>query len=141
MGLGRSSRRGRNALPVAAPAFGRPAHAIVGVPGTRHPGSPPEDPLGGGRLEFGYIAIGHRTAFVQQSAAAFPEHLEEGFRRALASPRPALHVLTAECFAAEDDVEAEARARAALESRAHPFFRYDPDAGATWAGRMDFGQP
>ncbi|MCA9751524.1 MAG: hypothetical protein KC591_04990 [Gemmatimonadetes bacterium] len=87
------------------------------------------------RLELAYLGLSHRHAFVQQSASARPEHLMEGFLRALDRPRPGLHVLARSVGAALD-------AEAALESRAHPFFRYDPDRGTTWAGRLDFsGNP
>jgi ferredoxin len=87
------------------------------------------------RLELAYLGLAHRNAFVQQSAAVRPEHLAQGFLSALAHPRPGLHVLAR---GAGGTIDAEA----ALESRAHPFFRYDPDAGRTWAGRMDFsGNP
>jgi ferredoxin len=118
---------------------GLPIHAIVPVHPARNPGAPVEDPLAGHRLEIGYLGIGHRTAFVQQSSAARPAHLVDGYLRALETPRPALHVLA---VAPEGDAASPAwlREGAALECRAHPFFRYDPEAGATWAGRMSFAE-
>jgi ferredoxin len=122
---------------------GRPVHALVPVDAARNPGSPRHEPLAGHRLELGYFGIGHRTAFVQQSSAARPAHLVEGFLRALAVPRPSLHVLAGGSpSAAESGPAPWLLGSAALESRAHPFFRYDPEAGSTWAGRMDFsGNP
>lgn len=116
-------------------------HAIVPVHPGRDPGEPGHAPLSGHRLELGYFGIGHRSAFVQQSSASHPAHLVEGFRRALAAPRPGLHVLAAAGVSA-DGMPDWLRSGAALEGRAHPFFRYDPEAGHTWSGRMDFtGNP
>ena len=116
---------------------GEPVHAILPVHAGRDPGAPGHEPLGGRRLELGYFGIGHRTAFVQQSSLSHPAHLTEGFRRAVAVPRPGLHVLSALGVAA-DGMPDGLRDGAAVEGRAHPFFRYDPEAGTTWAGRMDF---
>lgn len=120
---------------------GLPVHAVVSVHPGRDPGAPAREPISGHRLELGYFGIGHRAAFVQQSSASHPAHLEEGFRKALAVPRPGLHVL-ASAAVAQDGVPDWLRAAAALDGRAHPFFRYDPEAGSTWSGRMDFtGNP
>ncbi len=120
---------------------GLAVHALVPVHPGRDPGEPGHAPLSGHRLELGYFGIGHRSAFVQQSAASHPAHLVEGFRRALAAPRPGLHVLAAAGVAA-DGMPDWLWSGAALEGRAHPFFRYDPEAGHTWSGRMDFsGNP
>ncbi|MBI5853628.1 MAG: ferredoxin [Planctomycetes bacterium] len=110
-------------------------------------GDPAGDPTGQGtafdahRLELGYLGIGHREAFVQQSAAARPAHLAAGLRAALDVPRPALHVVATTGVRAPA-VGAWLYGGASIEGRAHPLFRYDPCAGATWARRFDLaGNP
>lgn len=115
---------------------GRPVQVLVEVDPAEQPGGPAEpgtDPLSGFRFEAGSLGLGHREAFVQQGSVARPERLAEGFRRALAGGRPGLHVV------AVATVAAAALAEAALAGRAHPLFVYDPEAGASWARRMDFG--
>lgn len=110
----------------------RPLHVILGADGAPEIGQ-------GARLELGYLAVAHRKAFVQQSSLEKPEHLLAGMRRGFDHVRPALHlVLEATGPAAQQSIVSEA----ALRARVHPHFRYDPEAGTTWAGRMDFnGNP
>ena len=54
-----------------------------------------------------------------------------GFDRALAATHAGLHVISSGSCAggAEAPLGPEAQALAALESRAHPLFHYDPEAG------------
>ncbi len=89
------------------------------------------------RVEISYLAMGHRRAFVQQSSMESPAHLLEGFLGALDHAQPAVHVV--------DGTESSAGAtlsRAALITRAHPRFRFDPAAGGSWASRFDLdGNP
>ncbi len=116
---------------------GRPVQVIAHVA----PGSNPADPsVSSYRLELGYLGIGHREAFVQQSTSARPEHLARGFEVALERTRAGLHVVASGLAAdgAPPRVGAWLHAGAAIEGRAHPLFRYDPEAGATWARRLDF---
>ncbi|GAB4170746.1 MAG: hypothetical protein Fur0039_10440 [Rhodocyclaceae bacterium] len=87
------------------------------------------------RKEIGLIAAAHRTAFVLQSSIAHPTHLIEGFIDGLNSRRPALFNLYAVCppeHGVADDQAVE-RSRLAVESRAYPLMRFDPDAGAGFA--------
>ncbi|MBZ0267627.1 hypothetical protein K8I85_05690, partial [bacterium] len=92
-----------------------------------------EDPA----LELGYLAVAHRKAFVQQSSLGAPDHLLAGMLRGFDHMRPALHVVLTDPGAAP-----QGAFLAALHARVHPHFRYDPQAGTTWAGRMDFsGNP
>lgn len=123
---------------------GRPVQVVVvsdpaGSPGESLGFDAPAEPLAGYRLEPAYLGLSLREAFVQQGAIARPEDLAAGFRRAVAGSRAGLHVVDA----APPDVPGLAPgavAGAAVEGRAHPVFRYDPEAGATWADRMALGE-
>jgi len=117
---------------------GKPVQALVTVHPARNPGASGDDPLSGQRLELGYLGIGHRKALVQQTSAARPDHLGEGLLRGLDAVQPALHVLAQPPAGEGSSLPPWLVAGAAVEGRAHPFFRYDPGAGSTWAGRMAF---
>ena len=123
---------------------GRPVQVLVEVDPAEQPGGldvGSEDPLDGFRFEAGYLGLGHREAFVQQGMAARPARLVDGFRKALAGGRPALHVVAVPAVDG-DRTRAWIEAGAALEGRAHPLFLYDPEAGTSWAQRLDFsGNP
>lgn len=83
------------------------------------------------RKEIGLIGMAHRTTYVLQSSIANPNHMIEGFIRGLRSRRPALFNLYTACqpeHGIGDDKSAH-QAKLAVESRAYPLFRYDPDAG------------
>jgi len=124
---------------------GRPLHVIVTVEPSTDPGRPrDDDPLAGYRFELAYLGISHREAFVHQSSAARPVHLFQGFVDGLDSTRTSLHVLTSGLTAegVAPALGAWAHTGAALEGRAHPFVHYDPEAGETWARRIDIeGNP
>jgi ferredoxin len=88
-------------------------------------------------LEPAYLAMGHRKAFAQQSSPGHGSHFFAGLLASLDHARPALHMLDESSGPADAEVAARA-----LASRAHPYFRYDPAAGSSWAGRLDFsGHP
>lgn len=83
------------------------------------------------RKEIGLIGMAHRTTYVLQSSIANPNHMIEGFIRGLRTRRPALFNLYTACqpeHGIGDDKSAH-QAKLAVESRAYPLFRYDPDAG------------
>lgn len=137
---------------------GRTVQVLVTVDPAVQPGMPDGAPpetepraLAGFRFEAGYLGLAYREAFVQQGSAVRPARLLDGFRRALRGGRPALHVVAVPAAEAgepggEDGTRSRVRAwlaaGAALEGRAHPLFLYDPQAGPTWARRMDFtGNP
>jgi pyruvate-ferredoxin/flavodoxin oxidoreductase len=85
------------------------------------------------RKEIGLIAMAHRTTYVMQSTIAHANHMIEGFIQGLKARRPALFNLYSSCqpeHGIGDDMSA-AQAKLAVESRAYPLFRYDPDAGRT----------
>ncbi len=123
----------------------RPLEVIVPVQPATNPGHRlDENPLAGYRFELAYLGVSHREALVNQSSAARPEHLTKGFLLSLDAATASLHVvasgLTTE--GRTPGLGAWLHAGAALESRAHPFFHYNPEAGATWARRFDFdGNP
>jgi pyruvate-ferredoxin/flavodoxin oxidoreductase len=85
------------------------------------------------RKEIGLIGMAHRTTYVMQSTIAHPSHMIEGFIQGLKARRPALFNLYSSCqpeHGIGDDMS-EQQAKLAVESRAYPLFRYDPDAGKT----------
>ena len=85
------------------------------------------------RKEIGLIAMAHRTAFVMQSTIAFPNHMIEGFIEGLMSKRPALFNCYTSCqpeHGIGDDM-GHHQAKLAVESRAYPLYRYNPDHGVT----------
>jgi pyruvate-ferredoxin/flavodoxin oxidoreductase len=96
------------------------------------------------RKEMGLIAMAHRNTFVLQSSQALPSHLIGGVLKGLNSRHPAIFNLYSPCQAEHglpDSGSAKA-AKLALESRAFPFFVYDPDGGPGLAGKLDLeGNP
>ena len=86
------------------------------------------------RKEISLIGMAHRTSFVLQSSAAHTTHLLEGFIDGLNSRHPALFNIYAACpveHGIGDDM-ARHHSRMAVDSRAYPLFRYDPDAGTSY---------
>lgn len=88
--------------------------------------------------------MAHRTTYVLQSTIAHANHMIEGFIRGLKARRPTLFNIYASCPAEHgigDDM-CHAQAKLAVESRAYPLFRYDPDLGRTPAECFDLeGNP
>ncbi len=85
------------------------------------------------RKEIGLIGMAHRTTYVMQSAISHPNHMIEGFIQGLKTRRPALFNLYSTCqpeHGIGDDMSS-AQSKLAVESRAYPLFRYNPDAGKT----------
>ena len=85
------------------------------------------------RKEIGLIGMAHRTSYVMQSTIAHPSHMIEGFVAGLKARRPALFNIYSNCqpeHGIGDDMST-AQSKLAVESRAYPLFRYDPDAGKT----------
>jgi pyruvate-ferredoxin/flavodoxin oxidoreductase len=96
------------------------------------------------RKEIGLIAMAHRTTYFMQSTMANSNHMIEGFVQGLMSRRPALFNLYTSCqpeHGIGDDMGRH-QAKLAVESRAYPMFRYDPDRGNTIAECLDLdGNP
>ncbi len=84
------------------------------------------------RKEIGLITMAHRTTYFLQSTMAYSNHMIEGFIQGLMSRRPALFNLYTSCqpeHGIGDDM-GHHQAKLAVESRAYPLFRYDPDCGS-----------
>ncbi|MEO1245317.1 MAG: 2-oxoacid:acceptor oxidoreductase family protein [Pseudomonadota bacterium] len=96
------------------------------------------------RKEIGLVGMAHRTSYVLQSTIAHASHMIEGFIEGLLTRRPALFNLYTSCqpeHGIGDDMS-ERQAKLAVESRAYPLFRYDPDKGVTAAECFDLsGNP
>lgn len=85
------------------------------------------------RKELGLIGMAHRTTYVLQSAVSSLTHLLEGYIEGLNSRRPALFNIYSVCqpeHGVGDDRTFD-QSKLAVESRAYPLFRFDPDAGET----------
>nr|VFK52618.1 MAG: 4Fe-4S single cluster domain-containing protein [Candidatus Kentron sp. TUN] len=116
----------------------RPIQILLEVQPGVDPGAETEDIISvDSRMELGYLGISYRRAIVTQSSATRPLHLLESFSMALQRERPALHLLGVG-YPAREDTEHEQLLSpwlidsAAVESRAHPLFRYDPTVGGKW---------
>jgi pyruvate-ferredoxin/flavodoxin oxidoreductase len=85
------------------------------------------------RKEVSLIGIAHRTTYVLQSAISNTTHLIEGYIDGLNSRHPALFNIYAVCppeHGVGDDAAYE-QSKLAVEGRAYPLMKYDPDAGET----------
>ena len=96
------------------------------------------------RKEIGLIGMAHRNSYVLQSTVAHASHMIEGFIEGLQARRPALFNIYSSCqpeHGIGDDMSAR-QAKLAVESRAYPLFRYNPDKGKTPAECFDLdGNP
>ena len=87
------------------------------------------------RKEISIIGMAHRTSYVAQLSQANTTHLLESFIDGINSRRPALFNVYAVCppeHGVGDDT-AVSQSKMALESRAFPLFRFNPDAGVTFS--------
>ncbi|MFZ5485271.1 MAG: 2-oxoacid:acceptor oxidoreductase family protein [Pseudomonadota bacterium] len=87
------------------------------------------------RKEISVIGMAHRTSYILQSAISSPTHLIEGYIEGLNSRRPAMFNIYAVCppeHGVGDDTSVE-QSKMAVESRAYPLFKYDPDLGTTFS--------
>jgi pyruvate-ferredoxin/flavodoxin oxidoreductase len=79
--------------------------------------------------------MAHRTSYVMSGTIAHVNHLLESYVDGLNSRRPALFNIYAVCppeHGVGDD-KAMDQSKLAVEGRAYPLFRFDPDAGTTFA--------
>ncbi len=86
------------------------------------------------RKEMSLIGAAHRTAFILQGNVSNYTHLIEGFIDGINARRPALFTIYSVCqpeHAVADD-STFARSKMALESRAFPILRFDPEEGDAW---------
>jgi pyruvate-ferredoxin/flavodoxin oxidoreductase len=87
------------------------------------------------RKEISLIGMAHRTAYVMQGTIAHTTHLIESYIDGLNSRRPALFNIYAVCppeHGIGDDKSVD-QSKLAVEGRAYPLFRFDPDAGTTFS--------
>jgi len=124
---------------------GRPVQILIRVQPSNNPSLVQgEDPLRSYRTELGYLGIAHRQALVAQTSSARHQHLLESAIAALDATRTGLHLINTGLRPGTKLVPLNAWlvAGAALEGRAHPFFRVNPQAGDSAAKRFDFsGNP
>ncbi|MEM7550441.1 MAG: 2-oxoacid:acceptor oxidoreductase family protein [Bacteroidota bacterium] len=83
------------------------------------------------RKEIGLIGMAHRNTYVMQGTLANTSHMIEGFIDGLMTKRPALFNLYTTCqpeHGVADDLGVH-QAKLAVESRAYPVFKYNPDLG------------
>lgn len=96
------------------------------------------------RKEIGLIAMAHRNTYVLQATMANTSHMIEGFIDGLTARRPALFNLYTTCqpeHGVGDDMGTH-QAKLAMESRAYPIFKYNPDKGVEVAETLDIsGNP
>ncbi|MDH5632167.1 MAG: 2-oxoacid:acceptor oxidoreductase family protein [Gammaproteobacteria bacterium] len=96
------------------------------------------------RKEISLIAMAHRTTYVLQSSMSHMTHLLEGFIEGLNSRRPALFNLYSVCqpeHGVADDAT-DMQSRLAVESRAYPLFKFDPDLATNFRDCIDIdGNP
>ncbi len=86
------------------------------------------------RKEISLIGMAHRTSYVMQGTIAHVNHLLESYVDGLNSRRPALFNIYAVCppeHGVGDD-RSVGQSKLAVEGRAYPLFRFDPDAGTTF---------
>ncbi len=86
------------------------------------------------RKEMSLISMAHRTSYTLQSSISHVNHLLEGFIEGLNTRRPALFNIYAVCqpeHGVADDLS-ELQSKLAVESRAYPLLRYNPNEGITW---------
>jgi pyruvate-ferredoxin/flavodoxin oxidoreductase len=87
------------------------------------------------RKEMSLIGIAHRTSYVMQGSISNLTNLIEGFIEGLNSRRPALFNIYAVCepeHGVADD-HSFAQSKLAVESRAYPLLRFNPDKGKSYA--------
>jgi len=96
------------------------------------------------RKEIGLIAMAHRTSYVLNGNVSNAAHLIESFVQGLNARRPALFNVYTPCMPEHgiaDDV-AKQQAKMALESRAFPLYRFNPENGISYEECLDIsGNP
>ena len=96
------------------------------------------------RKEMALIGAAHRTAYIFQGNLANYTHLIEGYIDGINTRRPALFSIYSVCqpeHGVSDD-STMFRSKMALESRAYPVFKFDPDEGGDWEACIDLdGNP
>ncbi len=141
-------QRGKDLLETEVPVFSRmvlsglPIKTLIFAPPTCNPTEAAITDPSTFRFEVGYLGLTYRNALVHQSTPARPRHLYEGFARALNQPIPSLHVIAIGLSSGNlpDPAGGWLIHGAAIESRAHPLFIFDPTEGDTWAKNFIFDE-
>ncbi len=83
------------------------------------------------RKEMTLIAMAHRTTYVAQGSTSNVTHLIESFIEGINARRPAVFTVYAPCMPEHGiaDDSAQQQSKLAVESRAFPLIRYNPDKG------------
>jgi pyruvate-ferredoxin/flavodoxin oxidoreductase len=87
------------------------------------------------RKEISLIGMAHRTSYVMSGTIAHTNHLIESYIDGLNSRRPALFNIYAVCppeHGIGDDKSVD-QSKLAVEGRAYPLFRFNPDVGTTFS--------
>ena len=96
------------------------------------------------RKEMGLIGLAHRTSYILQGSSSNSTHMIEGFIEGLNSRRPAMFNLYSTCqpeHGVADDATYR-QSKLAIESRAFPLMKFDPDAGESLEECIDLeGNP
>ncbi|MBM4207347.1 MAG: pyruvate ferredoxin oxidoreductase [Gammaproteobacteria bacterium] len=96
------------------------------------------------RKEIGLIAMAHRNTYVLQATIANTSQMIEGFIDGLKARRPALFNVYTTCqpeHGVGDDMGVH-QAKLAVESRAYPVFKYNPEKGVKMEDTIDLnGNP
>jgi pyruvate-ferredoxin/flavodoxin oxidoreductase len=96
------------------------------------------------RKEIGLIAMAHRNTYVLQATLANTSQMIEGFIDGLMTKRPAIFNLYTTCqpeHGVGDDLGVH-QAKLAVESRAYPIFKFNPDKGVKAEDAFDLsGNP
>lgn len=96
------------------------------------------------RKEMSLIGMAHRSAYVMQGSIANITHLLEGYIDGLNSRRPALFNVYAVCQPEHGvaDNSSARQSKLAVDGRAYPLLKYNPDAGETFEECLDLsGNP
>jgi len=122
---------------------GRPIQVLTRVQAHNNPLSSEEEAFINYRFEMGYFGFSHRQAVISQSSPARHRHLLKQFLSGLDATRTSLHIINTGLIQhSAHGINAWLIAGAALESRTHPYFQINPEAGDAFADRMDFsGNP
>ncbi len=95
--------------------------------------------LAGYHTDPGVLAVAHREAGVLQTVLAGAGHLVDGLRRVAVATRPEVLLVRRP---ADGSLTSCLAAAVAVSGRACPTLAYDPDAGESWAERLDLsGNP
>ncbi|MDH3212542.1 MAG: hypothetical protein OEM05_08660 [Myxococcales bacterium] len=129
---GRRLREGEQAPLSELLRSSRPVHVIVQ---DRVGAADEAQDLSRFHMDLGYLVMAHREALAVGSSLARPARLTEDLLRAARALRPA--VILVSIPALRPTSWRPLLAEAALQGRASPEFRYDPDAGSSWADRFD----